>query len=211
MGNKIKIYESEIKRAVRRKLMERYIGEVEKMDVYQKDEIDLSKVGPGTYGLKDEKGNIKSITVNEEDESEINNKNMYILDGSFTIIKVDKESRPFGNWQTDNSTYFKVKAGTQLNSITKGTVIKIGGSDSTEGKFYGNSITVGGEEGYPNTFYAHISDIEVSVGQKVGLGTPLAKVSDWDDNPNLTHTTVSLNNGEKINSLIDTNTGKIIS
>ena len=67
MGNKIKLYESEIKRAVRRKLMERYIDEVEKMDVYQKDEIDLSKVGPGTYGLKDEKGNIKSITVNEED------------------------------------------------------------------------------------------------------------------------------------------------
>lgn len=70
MKNKIRIYESEIKRAVRRKLMERYIDEVEKMDVYKKDEIDLSKVGPGTYGLKDEKGNIKSITVNEEEKEE---------------------------------------------------------------------------------------------------------------------------------------------
>jgi murein DD-endopeptidase MepM/ murein hydrolase activator NlpD len=212
MGNKIKIYESEIKRAVRRKLMERFVDEAEQMTVYDQDEFNKSfdKL-KGPYGVRGEDGKIRSVTVNEEDESEINNKNMYILDGSFTIIKVDKESRPFGNWQTDNSTYFKVNAGTQLNSITKGTVIKIGGSDSTEGKFYGNSITVGGEEGYPNTFYAHISDIEVSVGQKVGLGTPLAKVSDWDDNPNLTHTTVSLNNGEKINSLINTNTGKIIS
>lgn len=77
MGNKIKIYESEIKRAVRRKLMERYIDEVEKMDVYKKDEIDLSKVGPGTYGLKDEKGNIKSITVNEEDtDGDVDTKNL---------------------------------------------------------------------------------------------------------------------------------------
>jgi hypothetical protein len=67
---KIKLYESEIKRAVRRKLMERFIDEVEKMDVYKKDEIDLSTVKPGTYGLKDEKGNIKSITVNEEDSDD---------------------------------------------------------------------------------------------------------------------------------------------
>lgn len=81
MKNKIKLYESEIKRSIRRKLMERYIDEVEKMDVFKKDEIDLSKVKPGTYGLKDEKGNIKSITVNEEDEEvetpKKNEKNRY--------------------------------------------------------------------------------------------------------------------------------------
>lgn len=70
MSKKIRIYESEIKRAVRRKLMERYIDEVEKMDVYQKGEIDFTKAEPGTYGIKDEKGNIKSVTVNEEDSEE---------------------------------------------------------------------------------------------------------------------------------------------
>ena len=89
---KIKLYESEIKRAVRRKLMERYIDEVEKMDVYQKDEIDLSKVGPGTYGLKDEKGNIKSITVNEEDGDDMDVTDPDVLqtfatDGTFLGMK----------------------------------------------------------------------------------------------------------------------------
>jgi len=86
MKNKIRLYESEIKRAIRRKLMERYIDEVEQMDVYKKDEIDLSTVKPGTYGLKDEKGNIKSITVNEEDSDD----EYY---GTFDdVYKVDKSN-----------------------------------------------------------------------------------------------------------------------
>ena len=42
MKNKIRLYESEIKRAVRRKLMERYIDEVEQMTVYDQDEFNSS-------------------------------------------------------------------------------------------------------------------------------------------------------------------------
>ena len=45
MGEKIRIYESEIKRATRRKLMERYIDtvdEAEEMTVYNQDEFDAS-------------------------------------------------------------------------------------------------------------------------------------------------------------------------
>jgi hypothetical protein len=92
MKNKIRLYESEIKRSIRRKLMERYIDEVEKMDVYKKDEIDLSTVKSGTYGLKDEKGNIKSITVNEEDGDDMDVTDPDVLqtfatDGTFLGMK----------------------------------------------------------------------------------------------------------------------------
>ncbi len=86
MKNKIRIYESEIKRATRRKLMERYIDEmgkeklstgtplkdeelldeVEQMNVYDQDEFNLHTAKPGTYAIKDKKdGTIRSITVNE--------------------------------------------------------------------------------------------------------------------------------------------------
>jgi|LakMenEpi03Aug12_release.lakeMendotaPanAssembly.Ray.scaffolds.fasta_scaffold409242_2 hypothetical protein len=86
MKNKIRIYESEIRRATRRKLMERYIDEiddeglttgtpvkdeelldeVEQMNVYDQEEFDLHTAKPGTYAIKDKKdGTIKSITVNE--------------------------------------------------------------------------------------------------------------------------------------------------
>ena len=93
MKNKIRLYESEIKRSIRRKLMERYIDEVEKMDVYKKDEIDISTVKPGTYGLKDEKGNIKSITVNEEngdDDMDVTDPDLlqtFATDGTYLGMK----------------------------------------------------------------------------------------------------------------------------
>ena len=93
MKNKIRLYESEIKRSIRRKLMERYIDEVEKMDVYKKDEIDISTVNPGTYGLKDEKGNIKSITVNEEngdDDMDVTDPDLlqtFATDGTYLGMK----------------------------------------------------------------------------------------------------------------------------
>jgi hypothetical protein len=69
MGNKIKIYESEIKRAVRRKLMERFVDEAEQMTVYDQDEFNSSfdKLEKGSYGVKDKVGKIRSVTVNEED------------------------------------------------------------------------------------------------------------------------------------------------
>jgi len=75
MSNKIKIYESEIKRATRRKLMERYIDtvdEAEEMTVYNEDEFNSSfnKLGKGTYGVKDKEGKIRSVTVNEDGETE---------------------------------------------------------------------------------------------------------------------------------------------
>ncbi len=75
MGNKIRIYESEIKRATRRKLMEKYIDsvdEAEEMTVYNQDEFDSSfdKLDKGTYGVKDKEGKIRSVTVNEDDELE---------------------------------------------------------------------------------------------------------------------------------------------
>jgi hypothetical protein len=79
MGNKIKIYESEIKRAVRRKLMERFVDEAEQMTVYDQDEFNSSfdKLEKGSYGVKDKVGKIRSVTVNEEDvEDDIEPKNI---------------------------------------------------------------------------------------------------------------------------------------
>ena len=78
MGNKIRIYESEIKRAVRRKLMERYIDEVEQMAVYDQDEFNSSfdKLEKGSYGVKGKDGGIRSVTVNEEDEENTLPKNL---------------------------------------------------------------------------------------------------------------------------------------
>jgi hypothetical protein len=88
MKNKIRLYESEIKRAVRRKLMERYIDEVEQMTVYDQDEFNSSfnKLEKGSYGVKDDQGKIRSVTVNEDDED---------LDDSRMVGRNRKGIKPF--------------------------------------------------------------------------------------------------------------------
>lgn len=78
MGSKIRIYESEIKRSIRRKLMERYIDEMEieeaeQMTVYDQNEFNssLEKLEKGSYGVKDKTGKIRTVTVNEKKERKI--------------------------------------------------------------------------------------------------------------------------------------------
>lgn len=67
---KVKIYESEIKRAVRRKLMENVLDEEEQMTVYEKgSNPDLEQMEKGEQiGVKDDAGNISTYTKNESEE-----------------------------------------------------------------------------------------------------------------------------------------------
>ena len=99
MKNKIRLYESEIKRSIRRKLMERYIdemeiGEAEQMTVYDQNEFNSSfeKLEKGSYGVKDKVGKIRTVTVNEEDGDDMDVTDPDVLqtfatDGTFLGMK----------------------------------------------------------------------------------------------------------------------------
>ena len=71
---KVKIYESEIKRSVRRKLMENILNEEEQITVYDDPSKLASDVASGkigrdeTVGVKNQKGDVNTITVNETDD-----------------------------------------------------------------------------------------------------------------------------------------------
>ena len=67
---KVKIYESEIKRAVRRKLMENVLNEESQMTVYEKgSNPDLEQMEKGEqFGVKDNEGTIRTFTANESEE-----------------------------------------------------------------------------------------------------------------------------------------------
>ena len=67
---KVRIYESEIKRAVRRKLMENILDEEEQMTVYEKgSNPDLEQMEKGEqFGVKDNEGTIRTFTANESEE-----------------------------------------------------------------------------------------------------------------------------------------------
>ncbi|MFE5820066.1 M23 family metallopeptidase [Streptomyces sp. NPDC056479] len=80
-----------------------------------------------------------------------------------------------GMWQSTHSGQdFAVPTGTQVVAAHGGTVVKAGGNGAGDGPAYGNAIVIKHGNG---TFsqYAHLSRIDVKVGQVVKTGQNIAK------------------------------------
>lgn len=119
-------------------------------------------------------------------------------------------SRALGNWQSDNAWDIFATGGTKVYSITSGIVSKIGGDENKHsGKIFGAQVTVTGQDGYPNIFYTHLTNLQVAKGDMVEPGTMIGEITNWDDNPAGEHVHIGLPYGESISSLIDMSTGKI--
>jgi len=77
----------------------------------------------------------------------------------------------FKIWKKHTGIDFSCPRGTQIVSSGKGVVLKINGN----GRGFGKHVLV--DHGYGlQTLYAHMSEIDVHVGQKVERGSPLGKV-----------------------------------
>ncbi|MFB6640335.1 M23 family metallopeptidase [Streptomyces chartreusis] len=80
-----------------------------------------------------------------------------------------------GMWQSTHSGQdFAVPTGTQVVAAHGGTVVKAGGNGAGDGPAYGNAIVIKHGNG---TFsqYAHLSRIDVKIGQVVKTGQKIAK------------------------------------
>ncbi|MFE3887321.1 M23 family metallopeptidase [Streptomyces lydicus] len=81
---------------------------------------------------------------------------------------------PFGiagsHWAHKHSGQdFVVPTGTAVKAVHKGTVVKAGPWGGGDGPAYGNAIVIQHDNG-TYTQYAHLSQIQVRVGQQVGAG-----------------------------------------
>lgn len=77
----------------------------------------------------------------------------------------------FKIWKKHTGIDFSCPRGTQIVSSGKGVIEKINGN----GRGYGKHVLI--NHGYGiQTLYAHMSEIDVHVGQKVERGTPIGKV-----------------------------------
>ncbi|GGV54747.1 peptidase [Streptomyces longisporoflavus] len=77
-------------------------------------------------------------------------------------------------WSSKHSGQdFAVSIGTSVEAVHNGTVVKAGGNGAGDGPAYGNAIVIKHDNG---TFsqYAHLSKIDVRVGQSVGTGQHIA-------------------------------------
>ncbi|MEU7639183.1 MULTISPECIES: M23 family metallopeptidase [unclassified Streptomyces] len=81
---------------------------------------------------------------------------------------------PFGipgsHWAHKHSGQdFVVPTGTQVHAVHTGTVVKAGPNGGGDGPAYGNAIVIKHADGM-YTQYAHLSQIQVQVGQQVSTG-----------------------------------------
>jgi murein DD-endopeptidase MepM/ murein hydrolase activator NlpD len=87
-------------------------------------------------------------------------------------------SATYGNsgnrWAAGHSGQdFAVPTGTSVKSVGKGTVVKAGGNGAGDGPAYGNAVVIKHSDGRYSQ-YAHLSKVQVSVGQQVKTGQKIA-------------------------------------
>ncbi|MFJ7421359.1 M23 family metallopeptidase [Streptomyces uncialis] len=79
-----------------------------------------------------------------------------------------------GMWASKHSGQdFAIPTGTPVMSVSGGTVVKAGPNGGGDGPAYGNAVVVKHNNGKYSQ-YAHLSKVNVSVGQKVNAGTVIA-------------------------------------
>ncbi|RMI36107.1 M23 family metallopeptidase [Streptomyces triticirhizae] len=87
-------------------------------------------------------------------------------------------SATYGNsgdrWASKHSGQdFAVPNGTEVNAVHEGTVVKAGGNGAGDGPAYGNAVVIDHGDG-TFTQYAHLSKVEVAVGDEVDTGEEIA-------------------------------------
>ncbi|OIJ90627.1 M23 family metallopeptidase [Streptomyces colonosanans] len=80
-----------------------------------------------------------------------------------------------GMWQhTHSGQDFAVPSGTDVVAASGGTVVKVGGNGAGDGPAYGNAVVIK-HAGGTYSQYAHLSQVDVRVGQAVSAGQHIAK------------------------------------
>ncbi|MDT0265083.1 M23 family metallopeptidase [Streptomyces sp. DSM 44915] len=87
-------------------------------------------------------------------------------------------SATYGNsgdrWTAKHSGQdFAVPNGTEVRAVHDGTVVKAGGNGAGDGPAYGNAVVIEHDDG-TFTQYAHLSEVEVAVGDEVSTNDEIA-------------------------------------
>jgi predicted chitinase len=117
--------------------------------------------------------------------------------GSYENGPRNHQSRPLGNWQSDNAWDIFAKAGTPVYSITSGKVKKVKDTGKKSGKVYGTHVTVDSSGRDPQVFYTHLKNVSVKPGDKIEAGDVIGEISEWGDSKS-THVHIGLSNNKHI-------------
>ncbi|MCK7627357.1 M23 family metallopeptidase [Streptomyces sp. RS10V-4] len=121
-----------------------------------------------TKAAKDAKAAAVKATANAAQKADawVKPVDQYVLGEPFGI--------PGSHWAHKHSGQdFVVPTGTAVHAVHEGTVIKAGPNGGGDGPAYGNAIVIKHANGI-YTQYAHLSQIQVHVGQQVSAGQQIA-------------------------------------
>jgi hypothetical protein len=107
-------------------------------------------------------------------------------------------ARAFGNWESDNAWDIFAKPGTKVYAILPGKVKKVRVTNKTTGKVFGTQVSITGTEGNPNTFYTHLKNVKLSVGNEISVGDLVGEISEWDSAPTITHVHIGIDDKKHI-------------
>jgi|694.fasta_scaffold24679_1 murein DD-endopeptidase MepM/ murein hydrolase activator NlpD len=104
-------------------------------------------------------------------------------------------SRPgqTGQWQSANGYDLMVPVGTEVYSLTDGTVTSMNQNHVRTGSIYGDRVTI--QSNNDEIYYTHIQS-NVSKNQKVKKGDLIGKVVKWETNPKQSHLHIASKNGD---------------
>jgi hypothetical protein len=107
-------------------------------------------------------------------------------------------SRPLGNWESDNAWDIFAKPGTKVYAILPGKVKKVKVTNKKSGKIFGTQVSITGTDSYPNTFYTHLKNVGLKVGDEIKVGDLVGEISEWDSAPTITHVHIGIDNKKHI-------------
>ncbi len=118
------------------------------------------------------------------------------------------QSRPLGNWQSDNAWDLFAPEGTVVKSYTEGIVSSVYNNGKKSGSVYGTQVLIKGDGNYPDIFYTHLKNVKLRKGYTVKVGDEIGEISEWCTDESCTkkhkspHVHIGLPYGKHLKDLI---------
>lgn len=154
----------------------------------------------------------KELSVERKlEDSEVNeaSSSSQLMGGKSIKIPKDGSHAGQNNWQSSNAWDIKGNIGDPIHAIAPGTVISYSNYGEsvikTSGKkLYGISFTIKGEQGFPDVYYTHLKNSNVSKGDKIECGQLVGYIMDFPGS-SYDHVHIGVEPGNNIRDLIDDN------
>jgi len=115
----------------------------------------------------------------------------------------DHAKRSTSDWQSSHAWDIGQEPGTPVYSLTSGKVARKHESSGAKKNIFGTQLSIKGIDGYPDMFYTHLEDVNLSIGDEIHPGQLVGKITRWDFAPKSSHVHIGISNNKDIFEFMD--------